>query len=275
MTEAKAKKGPGRPPAVPMHERPEFKAAVAETAATVVKALLASGAMPAQAVEGAVATAGIDDNTKTLFREMAMSMAEISDQGTQRKRVSPDILAKREAAGVRMFEILSQVHTNLEAARREGDQVAIEAWTPQYRVIAKICFNERVVEPFKAGPDKQPVPNDIFWNGPPSDSLKPLNAIAIKIFGEYKQWLGTAVDLGKTKFAPDNRPVWITAGGLVVKGDPPNKRFVAATPEFENDLSEKANGDPTAPFVHVLGTVAAPARQNTVQGAGAALSTTG
>ena len=269
--EASNKKKPGRPPAIPMHERPEFKAAVAETAVTVVKALMEGGVMPAQAA-AATATpgSGVDENTRTLFAEMAMSIANISDQGTNRKRLAPEILAKREAAGARMFELLAEVHAKLDAARREGDESAIEAWTPQYRVIAKIAFNERVVEPFKAGPDKQPVPNDIYWNGPPSDSLKPLNAIAIKIFAEYKQWLGTTVGVPTA----DNRPVWITAGGLVVKGDPPAKRFVAAAPEFANDLSEKVNGDPSAPFVHVLGTVAAPARQNTVQGATAPLSAT-
>ncbi len=199
-----------------------------------------------------------------MLRELALAIGEISDQGTNRKRVDPRILAARQEAGERMFALLAEVHDKLKLARDTGDEPMISAWTPEYRVIAKICFNERVIEPFKLGADKQPVANEIYWTGAPGDALVPLNAIAKKIFAEYKAWVGTAVGVK----GADNRPVWMTANGLVVKGEPPARRFVAPPQEFQNDLGVKTNGsDPRAPFINVVGTIAEPARHNTVQGA--------
>lgn len=259
MTEA-TKKKPGRPPQVPMHERPEFKQAVAESAAIVVQALLAKGVTPVPGQPVAESTPQMTE----LFREMAMSISEISDQGTNRKRVAPEILAKRQSAGDRMFELLGEVADKVKVARETGDEETAAAWLPEYRVVAKINFNERLVEPFRTGADKQPVANEIYWMGPPSDALLPLNAIAKKIFGHYREWLGTTIGVP----TQDNRPVWVTAGGMVVKGDAPAKRFVAPPVEFKDELGIKTNGsDPRAKLINVTGTVAEPARANTVAGA--------
>ncbi len=260
---------PGRPPKVPMHERPEFQAAVGQAAAMVVKELIANGIMPGVGTSAVAAGATMaPDGTSGLFKEMALSIAEIADQGTNRKRVAPQILAERQAAGERMFALLAEVQDKLKLARETGDEPTISAWTPEYRVTSKVSLNERVIEPFKLDASKQPVANEIYWTGAPSEGMAPLNAIAKKIFVDYKAWIGASVPLGETKWAPDDRSSWVTANGLVVKGDPPARRFVAPAHDFKDDLGLKTNGsDPRAPFINVLGTVAEPARQNTVQGA--------
>ncbi len=231
---------PGRPPKVPMHERPEFKAAVAESAAMVVQQMLKNGAIPQ--------TQGNDVATE-LFSKMALSIAEISDQGTQRKRVAPEILAAREAARKR-------AQARITLARENGEK-------PEYRVISKIYFNERFIEPFRLGDDKKPVHNEIVWTGMPNEALVPINDVAKEIFEEYRASIGSTSRLATT----DNRSVWVTASGLVVKGDAPARRFVASPEPFSDDLAVKMPNDPTAPEVRVLGTVAAPARQNISMGA--------
>ncbi len=231
---------PGRPPKIPMHERPEFKAAVAEAAALVVQQMTAAGAVP---------QAQGNEATQQLFSQMALSIAEISDQGTQRKRVAPEILAAREAAWVR-------AQARVELARQNREQ-------PEYRVIAKIYFNERFIEPFKLNDAKKPVPNEIIWTGMPNQALVPLNDVAKEIFEHYSASRATGGKLATT----DNRAVWVTTGGLVVKGDPPARSFVATPQEFKDDLQVQSPHDPTAPEVRVLGTVAAPARQNIQPGA--------
>ncbi len=238
---ADEKKKPGRPPAIPMHERPEFKAAVAEAAAMTVKQLIAAGAVP---------QAQGSDAATELFSKMALSIAEISDQGTQRKRVAPEILAARDAARRR-------AEARVILARENGEK-------PEYKVIAKIYFNERFIEPFRLNDAKKPVPNEIIWTGMPNQALVPLNEVAKEIFAHYEASIASGGKLATT----DNRSVWVTSSGLVVKGDAPARRFVADPQEFRDDLQVHSSpNDPTAPEVRVLGTVAAPARQNIQPGA--------
>jgi len=236
-----AAKGPGRPPKIPMHERPEFKAAVAEAAALVVQQMMKAGAVPIS--QG-------DESLQTLFSKMALSIADISDQGTQRKRVAPEILVARDDARRRAEARIVQARENREQ--------------PEYRVISKIFFNERFIEPFKLNEAKKPVPNEIVWTGMPCQALVPINDVAKEIFAHYSESVSSAGKLATT----DNRPHWVTSSGLVVKGDPPARRFVATPQEFADDLQVKHSpNDPTAPEVRVLGTVAAPAKQNIQPGA--------
>ncbi len=59
----------------------------------------------------------------------------------------------------------------------------------------------------------------------------------------------------------------MTPGGVVVKGDPVRSRreIPEALLAADDDLRVATQNDPTAAFVQVLGTVAAPARQNVVR----------
>lgn len=263
--EATAPKKPGRPPAVPMTERPEFQAAVAQAAATVVQALIKNGAIPTQSVAPGVS----DDAATQLFRAMGMSIAEIADQGSNRKRVAPEILAERAAAHKRAVALIEDAKGKVKKAREEKDEVTLAAYTPEYRVISKIYFNERFVEPYKVDPaSKQPQPVAIEWTGMPNDALIPINDIAKRIFTEYRKSVGMPEGLATV----DNRPVWVTQNGLVVKGvagatqrreiDQPQP-FAA---DFPEEMKVKLNDDPRAPEIRVLGTIAAPARQSSLGG---------
>jgi hypothetical protein len=192
---------------------------------------------------------------------MALAIAEISDQGSNRKRVAPAILAEREASYRRCVALVTEAQHKVKQAREKGDKAAETKWLPEYRLIAKVALNERLIEPFRRMPDKTVAANEIVWTGIPNEAMRPINTIAERIYAEFKGWIGMTDKLATA----DNRPHIVTAGGLVVKGDPPKRRegFSEDVPRFNDDLEIKHDiNDPSAPFVHVLGTIASPAKQN-------------
>lgn len=237
---------------VPVTETPEFKEAlnraIAEAMPAVVSQVqteLLARVKPEASASGDASVATSLTETGGLFEKLALAIAEISDQGTQRKRVAPEILAARAKAHERAVE-------RIMLARKRGEK-------PEYRLVAKVYLNERFIEPFMPGPNKQPIPTEIIWSGMPNEAMRPINDVAKEIFKEFRASIGSTEQLKGV----DNRPLWMTAGGVVVKGDPrAQRREVAAPQPFDDDLGVKNQNDPTAPFVHVLGTVAAPARQN-------------
>ncbi len=133
---------------------------------------------------------------------------------------------------------------------------------PEYRVIAPVYLNERRVQPFRQLPNKQQANNEIRWTGVPNRSMLPLNDIAKQIYEAWDISTGGRPPLAR---AADMRPYYMTTAGLVVKGDPPKRQFMAAEANFEDGLAVEGdlqNGHPEAPEVAVLGTVAKRARQN-------------
>jgi hypothetical protein len=197
-----------------------------------------------------------DGDALSLFRQMGLAIAEISDQGTNRKRVAPEVLAARAKAHQRMVDAILE-------AKRAHEQEGAER--PKYRAIGKMYLNERFIEPFVIDPaTKRPKPVEFRWSGAPNELMRPLNAQAKEIFGHYLESLGSVV---KEEAAT---PVWVTAGGLVIEGEGPlsksgRKGFTNNSFEgFGDDLEVMSPNasDPTKPWVNVLGTVAAPAKQN-------------
>jgi hypothetical protein len=238
-------------PRVSLTDSPEFKAAVAEAVAKAAPAIVAAAVaqVAKQNPEGPIAPlAGTTEFFENMSQTIAMAVAEISDQGTNRKRVAPEVLARREAAGKRARELV--VNARLSGLK------------PEYRVVSKINFNERLIEPFRRLPDKTVVAQEITWTGMPNEALRPLNAIAKEIFSAYKESIGSTEKIATV----DNRDVWVTPAGLVVKGDAPAKAFVAPRIDADDDLGVRGdvmdNNDPNAPEIHILGTIAAPARRN-------------
>ena len=218
----------------------EFKLAVAEAAKLAARSAVEEFQTELIARAG---TSSLGDETNLISR-LALAIGEISDQGTSRKRVAPEILAARAAAEVRMVERLMK-------ARADGEK-------PEYRLISKTWLNERMIEPFRVGADKIPVPTEIIWTGKPNDAMRPINDVAKEIFAEFRAATGRVEAIS----GADNRPLFVTAGGLIVKGDPPARRTVAAVHEFADDLEQRAPNDPRVDLVHVLGTIHPPARQN-------------
>lgn len=235
---------------LPATDTPEFKAAVSDA----VKAAL---------VELNVTAGKGGDNQ--LMQQLAMHISELTDQGKPQKRIPPEVLAERAAAHERAVTLIVKAKQSKQ--------------TPTYRLVGKVVFNERLIEPFTKGPNGKAVRTDIMWTGMPNHSMVPLNDIAKEIHREFLASVGTPEIIPTT----DNRQVWMTSNGLIVRGDPP-KRAVGgniiadALTLFEDDVVTIQEGktgpfpfDPGSEEVHVLGTIAAPARQN-VQPGGAAFA---
>jgi hypothetical protein len=240
-----------------LSDDPEFKAAVKAAAKAEVAELL-NGARP-QIEEGG--------DVNDILRTLALSIAEISDQGTNRKRVAPEILARRDMARKDMIELIREA--------REAKA------SPEYALVAKVYLNERFVEPYRWGDNRKAEQVHIVWNGVPNEAMRPVNDVAKKIYGKYRESVGS-VDAKEIK-GIDLRPMWITNGGLVVKGAISTRRQVgtidhiedgsADAPVFDDELAivgaPRTIGamiDPSADSVNVLGTVAAPAKQHAFGG---------
>lgn len=246
MSETDKNKG-GRPKTT---ETPEFKAAV-DTAVQAAMAKFAEQLASARQSAGTGGTPAVTGDQE-FTRLLALSIAELTDQGTDRKRVAPEILAKRADARERMGALIMK-------ARAEGTK-------PEYRLINEVYLNERLLKPFIMGPDKRPVPQEIIWTGAPNEAMRPVNQVAKDIWEAFMESIGGSTESIK---GSENRPMWVTAGGLVVKGVAPGQRRAVSglgdpLPDFafSDDLEAKRPNDPTAEYVHVLGTVAPPARQN-------------
>lgn len=233
-------------------QTPEFQQMVATAVARELSSRAAHGP-------------GMDEATREFFSTMALSIAEISDQGTQRKRVAPEILARRAKAAEKCEQLIAHAQAMIAEARTEKNQKKELSWTPEYRVTAKIYFGERIIDPYRRGPDKTVVPQEIYWTGMPNEALRPINKVAEEIYDAYRESIGSTEKLRSLKgshggiVAPDNRPYSITVGGLVVKGEISPKAVIGPV-DTENPPVD--NNDPNAAEVYVLGTVAAPARRN-------------
>jgi hypothetical protein len=220
---------------------PEFAAAVAEASAKAVAEILAK-MQPA----GQAATAG-DQN----FAEMlAMSIAQLTDQGTGRKRLAPEVLRARAEARDRMQELII-------AARRDGV-------VPRYTLVAKVYLDEILVEPKWI--DSQHIAQDtvIEWPGVPSEAMRPANDVAQGIYDAFMDSIGST-----TAVAPE-QPMHVTAGGLVVHGrgqlrrgqQPAGQPRGLGAQDVGEGLRIPHKGAPGQyKPVNVLGSVAPPARQ--------------
>jgi hypothetical protein len=192
---------------------------------------------------------------KELAEQLALAIAEVSDQGTNRKRVAPEILAGRAKAYDKMIHLLTEARDRGDAARREGNDIEAARWFPEYIVVAKTYLTDRVIEPWRRI-DKDVVPTEIVWRGIPNNALRPHNAIAHKLFEAFQGWVGTEGLLrAESSF--------VTPGGVVIKGEAPaGSRLNIADEQRPADLEVIGSNDPTAPYIRVLGTIADPARQN-------------
>lgn len=206
-------------------------------------------------VAAVVETASGSD--RELLSNLAQEIARVSDQGTQRKRLSPAEIAKREEAHARMIDMLIRYHATGTVCT--------------YVLVSKVYLNERVVDPFMTDPNtKRVIPQEADWSGVPNEAMRPVNEAAKAVFTEMLASIG-----GQTALTPnaDKRVISVTPNGLVVRGQVGHKRQVGgidatipagstAPAPFSDSLSIKGPFDPRATEINVLGTIAAPARQN-------------
>lgn len=236
-------------------ETPEFKDAVAEAVAAALAKQNEGFEQKLAALLPGNASVGdgvpVSDALTAILEKLSLNLQAVNNQGQRNKPLSPGEIQKREQAQERLVDLL--------AASRGKPQAE---W-PRYRLIAKTYISERLIEPFYKRDSKGPaIPTEIAYTGVPNDAMVPLSDDAKAIFNTWRETTG-----GQTVLIPtaDNRPVYVTAAGLVVKGDPPKRQMVAAEATSDDGLA--VANDPTQPEVAVLGTVAKKARTNAIQGA--------
>lgn len=230
-------------------DTPEFKNAVAEAVASAMSGVteklsaLSGG-------EASVSSANPADALGAILEKLSVNLQALNNQGLRNKPLAPAELAKRDAAQERLIDLLASARSRPQAE-----------W-PKYQLTAKVYISERLIEPFYKRDSKGPaIRTEIAYTGVPSDAMVPIDAEAKAIFNAWRETTG-----GQTTLVPtaDNRPLHVTAAGLVVRGDPP-KRSTMAPAAMENDEVAVSN-DHTQPEVAVLGTVARKARTNALTG---------
>jgi hypothetical protein len=227
-------------------ESPEFKAKVAEAAAEAVKGILGTLQLGRESHGTADAPAASIDNK---FAEgLAMALAQLTDQGTGRKRVAPELMRKRAEARELMENLLIE-------ARASGK-------VPKYTLRNKVYLDETLVDPMWLNPaTKIAEPTVIEWPGVPNEVMSPENEVAKDIHGAYMESIGSVVKV------VTELPAYMTPNGLTVNGRAPARRTnnngVGEAPVGQGlkrpQMDAPGNGDK---LINVLGTVAAPARQS-------------
>ena len=228
--------------AIPVMETAEFKAAVAEAAAKAVEGILSTLNAGREVAGTTEAPAASIDNR---FAEgLAMALAQLTDQGTGRKRVAPEIIRKRGEARDLMEALILE-------ARAKGR-------VPKYRLRNKIYFDEMLVDPMYIDRStKAAMPTMIEWPGVPNEALVPENDVAKDIHAAYLESIGSvAKEVVSAQY--------VTAGGLVVNGRAPARREVGGGASAGEGLriAHRSGSGNEDVLINVLGTVAAPARQS-------------
>jgi hypothetical protein len=210
------------------------------------------------------------DIASSVFDRLAKSIDNLTNQDTRRVHIEPEVLAKQNAARLTMGELILARRTAIQAAERAGEDADAE-W-PLYRVLDFVYLNDRKIEPYQRGTRGDVTPTVIQWDGVPNAYLLPMNEHAEEIFRAFANSINTTANeagIGPT-------PLWMSHNGLVVRGDPPsashshialNNGTNAASGQLDvrnhtSRMGIKNAIDPGAEHIHVLGTLAPPARQN-------------
>lgn len=187
--------------------------------------------------------------TSGLMQSLAMAIANLTDQGTGRKRVAPEELQKRERGRMEMFRLI--------------DEAAANGENPHYKLRHLVYLGEQKVNPVWIDSAHRQQPTEIVWPGPPNQAMVPVNDTAKRIHAAFLQWIGEepVADLG---------PMRVTASGLAIVKGPPGLASDAA----EAQHTGGGRSGPLVPQIvgrgapgptietHILGTVMPPARQN-------------
>lgn len=196
-----------------------------------------------------------DSSLKATMDMLSMSLAQLTDQGTGKKRIAPEVIVAREKAHDRMVVLINEI------SARGGK--------PLYQLRGKVLLDEVLVDPQYIDQFHRAQPQQIIWPGIPNEAMDPLNEDAKAIYAEYREWIGggSPRDLGVAK---------VTARGLVVMQRGPavfkDDMGEALGPEAQHVGVPGSSGTgglqipgrgQAGQYVEkrVLGTVAEPARQ--------------
>jgi hypothetical protein len=234
---------------VPITETEEFKAAVQQAASDALKELLPT-------LKAARKTQGTESEASdpTWMRALAMEISQLTDQGTGRKRVAPEVLQARQAAREKMTKLIIEARASRKLAT--------------YRVRGKCLLADRVVEPFWIASDHTAKPTIIDWDGVPNEAMVPESKAAKAIHAAFMESIGSSA-----RVVPEDA-LAITPGGLVVHG---GAASISSGKRQVQQAEAKQTGEPseTGLNIHhknepgryvekrILGSIAEPARQTT------------
>lgn len=180
---------------------------------------------------------------------LAMAIATLTDQGTGRKRIAPEVQKARDEAKVRMDAAIERALAEKRPAR--------------YQLRAATYLDEILVPPKWVDQWHRAQPMEIEWPHAPNSAMIPLNDTAKEIYGEYAKWIGEV----KPRDFGDHKT---TAKGLVVltrNAAPPDDIPETAMPRAGSaNQGLKMGGRPgaaeTYTEVSILGNIHPPARQS-------------
>lgn len=228
--------------AAPASESPEFKAAVAAEVRNVLTAFKESGGE------------GLSGPDRKWAESLALAFASLTEQGSGRKYVAPEIIRMRTEARERMKELII-------AARADGRPAT-------YRVVAKTLLDNQVVEPKWVDSHHIAQDTEIDWPSVPNDAMVPINDTAKEIHAAFLESVGSRPQsvLGAVPDAAGDA-FGITPGGLVVRGGAINRYVNKPEHATLSQLGDQglAVHHKTSPGrvveKRVLGSIAAPAHQ--------------
>lgn len=257
LAKARAARGANRASraASPQVGSPEFQAAVAEAASQAAAKIVAE----LMAVRGGAPVAA-PSSDMVWARQLAQAMAEVADQGTDRKRLAPEVLAQRTEAAEHMQRLIID-------ARARGDMPLYQL---RGKVVMKVVENGRdmgegVIEPIWVGTDRAHHPTEIDWPGVPNQQMIPLNEAAQRIFDAF------ILSIGNVPVAKEVEGLAVTAGGAVVRGGAAAALFRATgrapdmagpAPSMGDAVSVRRNSPAPTRDIRILGTLHPPAREN-------------
>lgn len=182
--------------------------------------------------------------TTSWMEGLALAIANVTDQDVGRKRVAPEVLAKRVRAREAMEELIKQTIAS-------GDQ-------PTYTLRKECYLGERMIPAFWVDRQRIAHPTEIGWWGIPNQFFEPVNEPAKAIFALFLESIGDG--------RKGNPGVRITAGGLVVRsGGMPVEGGRDSAPRVGRDLHDPVikgrASEGSYVETRVLGTLLPPARQ--------------
>lgn len=235
---------------IPIEQTPQFADAVAKALDAALPELRKQ--ILGNLAEARVSTTGaetVNPSDHAFAEKIAMAIGQLTDQGTGRKRVAPEIVQQRAEARDRMTKLI------IEA--RAANLI------PTYHLRNKVYLDEMLVDPVWIAPDHTQRQTLIEWQSVPSEAMIPVNDAAKGIFEAFMDSIGSV-----EKPAPEAQLLGVTAGGLVVRSGSKAMRPLEAT--GGNKQHEPTPGGLNVPhrgnpgqFIEkrILGTVMTPARQ--------------
>ena len=184
------------------------------------------------------------------MRQLAMAIAEISDQGKKSRRVAPEELAKRKDARGRLDTMLHEMKARGEV--------------PEYRVKRKVQLDAGgiigtfLIEPKWVDPvSKAQKHTTIKFPEIPNEAMEPINEHAKRVFAVF------TASIGGVELVNERQRV-TPSGVVIVEGHAPRSQSqvggVQETPTTGLEITGRGQPGEVVQ-TRVLGTIADPARQ--------------